>query len=91
MYKRQYFDCALALREVRTIGTCAPSTMPTCCEPARYRRPLFRMLPVSYTHLRYLWPTRKFDSVDGLRQMVQQAAAAALESWQDVYKRQVQG
>ncbi len=31
---------------------------------------------------RYLWPTRKFDSVDGLRQMVQQAAAAALESWQ---------
>ena len=31
---------------------------------------------------RYLWPTRKFDSVDGLRQMVQQAAAAAMESWQ---------
>ena len=31
---------------------------------------------------RYLWPTRKFETVDALRQMVQQAAAAALENWQ---------
>lgn len=33
---------------------------------------------------RYLWPTRKFESVDALRQMVQRAAAAALEGWQGV-------
>lgn len=32
---------------------------------------------------RYLWPTRKFDSVEALRDMVQQAAAAALESWNE--------
>ena len=32
---------------------------------------------------RYLWPTRKFDSVEALREMVQQAAAAALESWKE--------